>query len=814
MRVLIFGDPFLAPRTRRALGGELVDLQSHELEAVDTLFIQAGALIAQPPAWKTKKPIYAVGATLEEEEWQRHIKNPSRYPRPHAKSFFLSAAAVKKLNQLRRRFSFWQSLEKLRVKTWIEPQLRNWIHKRLRVLQVVTSVQVGGAEKVCLDLATMPECVGVVAWGEPRRTVLRPANWDLSSLPASQRLTALLQLAKRLHVDVIHTHLLSADLNCEIEKHFPIITTIHNMPDAWPQGYESAKPGLVVGCSREVTKALGGSARTAWNGVTMALTQPRKKRSRKNIALVAVANYRSQKQLHKLPPILKALQAKGFSPRLTLVGELHYTDPDSKRSRYLFWSAAKRAKVTKRISEVQTLDVRPVLAESDVFVNVSAYEGLSLAQLEALGAGLPVVATDVGGAREIQSAVTSGAYTTVPVNATAAQFAKAIISACDIPRKNHLPQQFTSTAMKRRYLWLYYSALACSPKSDEIWLVTNNFSMGGAQTSARRLLKRWREHAPVRAFTLQEKTPTNGSRALVACGVPVENLSGASAEEHAFALVKRAAARRPRAILFWNTMPHQKCLIADALHIPCIDVSPGEMFYKEMDDYLREPRCELPIRERKDYGRLLHTGVVKYARERDTMSAYLGCETTVIPNGVEDIAPTKRTFKGALVFGTAARIAPHKRLEDLIDAFAGVPAQLLIAGKVEKGAEVYARMLKKRAGKNVIWAGEQEISAFLPRIDIFVMISEPAGCPNASLEAMRSGLPLIITDVGGANEQALPGLNGWLVPPRNPGAMKKAIEEALRLPPEALRVMARASLYHVTKFSMEEMLSRYMALVP
>jgi hypothetical protein len=38
---------------------------------------------------------------------------------------------------------------------------------------------------------------------------------------------------------------------------------------------------------------------------------------------------------------------------------------------------------------------------------------------------------------------------------------------------------------------------------------------------------------------------------------------------------------------------------------------------------------------------------------------------------------------------------------------------------------------------------------------MFVMISEPAGCPNASLEAMHVGLPVIATDFGGATEQVI-----------------------------------------------------------
>ena len=43
----------------------------------------------------------------------------------------------------------------------------------------------------------------------------------------------------------------------------------------------------------------------------------------------------------------------------------------------------------------------PALAAADALVSVSAHEGLSLAHLEALAAGLPVIATDAGGTREL-----------------------------------------------------------------------------------------------------------------------------------------------------------------------------------------------------------------------------------------------------------------------------------------------------------------------------------------------------------------------------------------------------------------------------
>ena len=64
------------------------------------------------------------------------------------------------------------------------------------------------------------------------------------------------------------------------------------------------------------------------------------------------------------------------------------------------------------------------LMAASALVSVSAHEGLSLVQLEALAMGCSVVATDVGGAREI--AADAPRFHLVPVEASAEQFAEVL----------------------------------------------------------------------------------------------------------------------------------------------------------------------------------------------------------------------------------------------------------------------------------------------------------------------------------------------------------------------------------------------------
>jgi glycosyltransferase involved in cell wall biosynthesis len=53
------------------------------------------------------------------------------------------------------------------------------------------------------------------------------------------------------------------------------------------------------------------------------------------------------------------------------------------------------------------------------------------------------------------------------------------------------------------------------------------------------------------------------------------------------------------------------------------------------------------------------------------------------------------------------------------------------------------------------------------------------------------GRPVVATDHGGARETIVPGLTGWLVPPREPAALAAAIDEALALDEHARAAFAR-----------------------
>lgn len=93
----------------------------------------------------------------------------------------------------------------------------------------------------------------------------------------------------------------------------------------------------------------------------------------------------------------------------------------------------------------------------------------------------------------------------------------------------------------------------------------------------------------------------------------------------------------------------------------------------------------------------------------------------------------------------------------------------------------------------VRFAGHQgDVTPFYSLADLMILPSCTEGSPNALLEAMAAGLPIVATAVGGVPEIVSARQAALLVPPQNPAALAHAIGEILDTEALRLRVSAAA----------------------
>jgi glycosyltransferase involved in cell wall biosynthesis len=452
--------------------------------------------------------------------------------------------------------------------------------------------------------------------------------------------------------------------------------------------------------------------------------------------------------------------------------------------------------------------IEPYLAACDAVLNVSRFEGLSIGAQEALAAGLPVIATDVGGQREIAHP----ALDLVAPGASAASLAGRLAR---LPVRATLERRAFATAPRIWSLaaaWRAYRGPAC-----DTLFVTANLNAGGAQRSLVNLATTIARRHSFAIAVCGETTHEAYYRALRGAGVDVFR-PAADADPFAVAesLLARARLCAARNLCFWNADPRVKMLLAkfapSGLRI--IDVSPGGYAFEELDE--ARGFADGIAFSGDDYYARLDTLVLKY-HARD----FPRCRrVAVIPNGVAAREPA-RSAGGRGKFVVHGRIAPSKRLETVIEAFARVcashpDAQLDIVGPVEERHARYAAgLLAQARSLRVRFLGPGFDLAHLGQpFDAAIVLGTQQGSPNAVLEAMAAGLAVIANDSGGTRELVVHGETGWLLDEDADAAgVARAMEEALANPARTRERGHRGRERVRLDFTLDAMARRYLEVL-
>ena len=735
-----------------------------------------------------------------------------------------------------------------------------------RHLHVVPSLNLGGAERIVAEVAATLSGCGA----ETEIAVMREAASEhpldaplarvhrLGHRPWSERVAVVagLALATRLPA---YCHLTSND---ELSRLWGFgvrtVPVVHNATAGWKEdplawnGREEIP--FVVACGDLVARDLKDAGLRKPVRVIRHVVRPPRTMDAARRAAVREAfgarpgtlligmtgRHAVQKRYVKAVRVLAELLRRGTDARLVVVGAA--PGEEGLRCRVAMELEAARLRVRHALVVAGAVaDAADLVPAYNVLLNTSLWEGVSISTMEAVAAGVPVVASDVGGQRE----AVGPRDVLLPADAPEAEWADAVEQAPFRPSVAAAAREALRAASAHLWPWTMAvgpgTVLPRPKRGCDVLFVTGDMDVGGAQRSLCNLAAELpsRGVTPLVAVCGPIGVPGFMQPALDA-GVEFLDLSGSRRDGSGLRgrmgrILSLVAERAPRTLCFWNMDAATKMAVAKALEggpVRVADVSPGPMLYSELD-------------AETEVGRTLSTSPDAYVASLDLLvSKYTGGGPAegrarargfaVIPNGVRGRGEPLPPLEGprpppgadpALAVVTVGRLAPAKRPEllPLVAAELGrlVPGATLTVVGGTHGTDpggAWARMMDRCGGApppNLRFHGPDDRTvSFLDRFACFYMVSTDQGCPNASLEAMACGLPVVANPDGGTAEQVEHGLNGLLV--ADPGdedayaaSLARALADVLLDPARATAMGDAGRARAAERFSMAAMADAY-----
>jgi glycosyltransferase involved in cell wall biosynthesis len=169
----------------------------------------------------------------------------------------------------------------------------------------------------------------------------------------------------------------------------------------------------------------------------------------------------------------------------------------------------------------------------------------------------------------------------------------------------------------------------------------------------------------------------------------------------------------------------------------------------------------------------------------------------------EDRFPVRPGFKLLYV----GRVSREKNLRVLGEAFKRICGERADLQLIIVGDGPYLNEFREwMAGTPCRFTGYLEgddLAAAYASADLFIFPSTTDTFGNVILEAQASGLPVIVTDAGGPQENILPGVTGVIVKADDPRALSEAVE-TLVADPSRLKQMGRAARRFLENRSFEK----------
>lgn len=200
---------------------------------------------------------------------------------------------------------------------------------------------------------------------------------------------------------------------------------------------------------------------------------------------------------------------------------------------------------------------------------------------------------------------------------------------------------------------------------------------------------------------------------------------------------------------------------------------------------------------------------------------------TSVPTGIDparfapgDREAARRTLgldPARFYIGIVATLRSWKGHLYLLEAFSRLNApssHLLVVGEGPMRVNIEAKIAELGLSDRVSLVGQQDRpETWMQAMDIFCLPSYAnEGVPQAILQAMLSGLPIVTTPVGAITEAVTHGETGLVVPPRDAAALEQALQTLMAAPEQRAQLGMQARQVAEARFSFNSMLDKMEAI--
>lgn len=721
-----------------------------------------------------------------------------------------------------------------------------------RIVYLIHDLKRGGAEQQLLYLVEgldrshfQPEVITMMDVG-PLRERVRNAGVPLHSLNLSGRqdflkaVPRLRELLRRLQPDILHTFLWYADILGRLtaaSAGVPVLINSMRNVDDWRKPWHTWLDRLTAGrAQRIVSNSVAGARRLVTvenipperlqvihNGIDIQAILSRTAfpgTLRRNLSIPeSIPLVGCVGRLHKqknLPMLLRAFQqllSRIPSTRLVLIGD----GP--------LYPILKEQVGELKLSENVTFtgehpDPASVIADLDLLVLPSDYEGLPNVLLEAGLQSRAVIATAVGGVPEV---IRHGEHGLLIQPGDQRALVHAMETLLNNPSqckelgqnlKSRILNHFSMETMVSRHQNLYQSLIPTAAR--RVMLFVTKSDIGGAQKHVADLAQGLKN----RGWNVEVTAGTGGElfRHLARHGITTHFLPTLERQISPWGDLQAALMLRKLLLLRKIDLLHCHSTKAGLIGrfigrwagIPAVFTAHGFVFHAGSSRWRR-----LAGQRLEAIGARLGQGLMTVSHH-DAQLAFEICPADspirVIPNGISadklrsklqkrlEIRKKFNLHPDAFLFGSVGRFCREKAFDVLLTAVSQCAPLLrvrkgLIAlcgeGPEKKSLQLQAQTLGIADLVHFL-PGPEPAAPWYAAFDAYLLPSRKEGCPYTLLEAGAAELAVLASRTGGIPDVVIDGLSGKLVAPEDAKALAAGLVDFLTADRERLAGMGKS----------------------